>query len=497
MRSLTRVVPVITQALKKGLNSQFFHSNVGRLAPRIIEGKRYWPDEDLQNRYRQGFEDAKKGLGASNGGSTSSDSSQTMGFTEADVKAALEEGMKQADQYLGGAVRGAWSDGHAQGKILGSQEEKENLKVEIEKAASKAHSEGFAKGLAENPAKQTIEKEGYEKGWQAGLKEAKEVYEKDLTRTKAKILEEERHNQKLTTKAQNQFNKVKNLFRKDNSSQNSNTIAEKHFSLKDIRELPLLPFRTTLWRPGFRPENYAGLYGDTTYDQFRVKDLFKAKFINPKTGERRFVALLLLFGTALGISAFTILRKYLAERKKEKEAEIAERKEEAEAEQIKKDQYLFGEDREQYQSRKKIEQHCQSLATLNPKDFDTDYFTPEEQKFFQEDREKCLKAQEYQQHMKREMEARRKSGYGDQKFFGLRKLDGIYKDREENDFSYYSYKSNPPVLDSLVSSRNKVFSRARDELYQKKLKDEAEKAAKKKEIYEKLLSETEKPQMKL
>ncbi len=101
---------------------------------------RFWSDEEMMQRYRQGREDA-------------GDKNSSNQYTADDLKKSYDAGVKVADTFLGVAIRSGFDEGHKQGELSGIELGKIEAGLSIPKtivdAQRQGHHQGYLLGLAE------------------------------------------------------------------------------------------------------------------------------------------------------------------------------------------------------------------------------------------------------------------------------------------------------------------------------------------------------------
>lgn len=159
-----RIKPLIS-IVNKNINPlavrQFNSAPILRM-PIHQNGQRYWSDQEMMERYRQGIEDAGGKIGT------------TRKYTEDDIKAAFDAGSMEADKFLGGAARGAYEEGMEAGKLVGRNLEQQNTADRIKTIREEAERVGYRKGLEGNPNVKTELAASYQKGVAEGEKLAQQ-----------------------------------------------------------------------------------------------------------------------------------------------------------------------------------------------------------------------------------------------------------------------------------------------------------------------------------
>ena len=182
----SRRLPAVTQRkLPLPFPVRTLHASVPRSMPvRGSDGRRLWSDEELRNAERRGFENAGgKWTGSSTPHSTGE-------YTAEDLKAALNKGMEQADQYVGAAIRGVWDKGFGEGKIVGATEERvvSEQKIQAERVSHEykvrariadERKSSYAEGLAANPDFVKAKQKGHVEGEKVGREQAEKIAERN------------------------------------------------------------------------------------------------------------------------------------------------------------------------------------------------------------------------------------------------------------------------------------------------------------------------------
>src|ERR1700733_10644740 len=108
---------------------------------------RFWSDEEMMQRYRQGREDA---------GDKSGNINNANQYTAEDLKKSYDAGIKLADSLLGTAIRSGFDEGHKQGELsgieLGKIEANRSIPQNIIEAQRQGHQQGYSLGLDKGKA---------------------------------------------------------------------------------------------------------------------------------------------------------------------------------------------------------------------------------------------------------------------------------------------------------------------------------------------------------
>jgi hypothetical protein len=141
------------------------------------------------------------------------------------------------------------------------------------------------------------------------------------------------------------------------------------------------------------------------------------------------------------------------------------------------DRRTYGETIKQFISRKKLNRECAKLEKTTAESFDTISFTQEENKNIVECKLGCQEAKELFEAMQREMVARRVSGYGNPRLFGLRTLPEVFEDTPDS--------AATPLLNKIKGTRVSINERVKEEAIK-------EREEKRKKMYEDLIGEGDK-----
>lgn len=124
---------------------------------------RFWSDEEMMQRYRQGREDA-------------GDKNSANQYTAEDLKKSYDAGIKLADSLLGAAVRSGFEEGHKQGELSGIELGKVEANRSIPQNIIDAQRQGY--------------QQGYTLGWNEGKISTEAAFQASDEKRKKSIIQE-------------------------------------------------------------------------------------------------------------------------------------------------------------------------------------------------------------------------------------------------------------------------------------------------------------------
>ncbi|MBV8801680.1 MAG: hypothetical protein JO131_01705 [Gammaproteobacteria bacterium] len=491
MKSIRKIIAFSAPRQLSAFPVRHLHASIPSFMPvRGPNGERLWTDDELRAAARKGFEDA--------GGQWSDPSANhPQGqYTAEDLKKALEEGLNQADRYVGEAMRKAYEKGHEDGEIDGINKErlvseknveevKRVCKKEMEEKIAIASQAAYKNGVFANPDFIKAKEQGRIEGEKIAWKKAEEMAAEEEKNTSIKIqrakenaVNEYLKNKKIYNRFYNWIQKLKQqkpiVPIEKNKEQEVNS-----FFRNVVAEIPLIFFQINIHRPLKHDTYNRGVVGwghssrrltwsSATImkyiyeeDKLRIKDLYSNSkiIIDSEDGDTaihnlNFMVLYFLL-IVLILNIVSNLIKSI---------------------QDQYDRYLHGESHEQHTSRKEIEKNCHELNQLTPHHFGTKAFTSFDENVLKHLKNNCKSAEQFKKDMLLEMQARRQSGFGDSTFFGPRKLADVYDDSN----------NAVPLLQQFSAFKAGMVLRAKEQKEQAELAAEQAALAAKKEKYDRI-----------
>lgn len=146
---------------------------------------RLWTDEEVQNRYRQGLEDAGKKV-------------ESFGrYSEEELKTAFNRGKEKSDRLVSAAARAGFEEGFKEGKINGRDDAMSRIQEQKQYAEKKGYDSGFKEGekIAHRKSyeegldfgKRIIGKEQYEAGYKQGKEDAADLRKSFINNTQQRF----------------------------------------------------------------------------------------------------------------------------------------------------------------------------------------------------------------------------------------------------------------------------------------------------------------------